>query len=179
MTIGAINLSKYMDVYFNELSYTPQQLGTFVFTTGIVSVLTSIFIVPIFAKFKKQILAIAIIQILSAIIVLFVFRAPNFLLIVYTVYMIYVIFKGVYQPLEQNFISLHAEEGKFGRVMGVRQSFLSIGMVIGPLVGGFLYERSALLLFDSSAAMFLIGVLLLGVVYILEKKHQEKVNLNV
>lgn len=179
MTIGAINLNKYMDVYFDELSYSPQQLGTFVFTTGIVSVLTSIFIVPLFARFKKQILAIAIIQILSAVIVLFVFRAPNFLLIVYTVYMVYVIFKAVYQPLEQNFISLHAAEGKFGRVMGVRQSFLSIGMVIGPLIGGFLYERSALLLFDSSAVMFLIGVLLLGVVYILEKKHQEKVNLNV
>jgi DHA1 family multidrug resistance protein-like MFS transporter len=88
--------------------------------------------------------------------------------------MIYVIFKAVYLPLEQNFISLHAEEGKFGRVMGVRQSFLSIGMVIGPLLGGFLYERSALLLFDSSAFTFIIGVLLLGVVYILEKKHQQK-----
>jgi MFS transporter, DHA1 family, multidrug resistance protein len=174
MTIGAINLSKYIDVYFDELHYSPLQLGTFVFTTGIVSVLTSIFIVPIFAKFKKQILAIAVIQILSALIVLFVFRASNFLLVVYTIYMIYVIFKAVYLPLEQNFISLHAEEGKFGRVMGVRQSFLSIGMVIGPLLGGFLYERSALLLFDSSAFTFIIGVLLLGVVYILEKKHQQK-----
>lgn len=179
MTIGAINLSKYMDVYFDELGYSPLQLGTFVFTTGIVSVLTSIFIVPLFAKFKKQILAIAVIQILSALIVLFVFRASNFLLVVYTIYMIYVIFKAVYLPLEQNFISLHAEEGKFGRVMGVRQSFLSIGMVIGPLLGGFLYERSALLLFDSSAITFLIGVLLLGVVYILEKKHQQKVNASV
>ena len=174
MTIGATNLSKYIDVYFDELGYSPQDLGTFVFATGIVSVLTSVFIVPIFSKIKKQILAISIIQLLSAGIVLFVFRASNFLVIVYTVYMLYVVFKAIYLPLEQNYISLHAEPGKFGRVMGVRQSFLSIGMVIGPLLGGFLYEKDSLLLFDSSAYTFIIGVLLLGVVYILEKRYQQR-----
>ena len=174
MTIGATNLGKYIDVYFDELGYDPLKLGTFVFMTGIVSVLTSVFIVPYFSRVKKQIVAIAITQTISAAIVFYVFRASNFLLAVYTVYMIYVIFKAIYQPLEQNYISLHAKEGKFGRVMGVRQSFLSIGMVIGPLLGGFLYEKSSLLLFDSSAITFLIGVLLLGVVYVLEKNTNNK-----
>ncbi len=175
MTIGATNLSKYIDVYFDELGYTPQDLGTFVFATGVVSVITSVLIVPIFAKLKKQLVAIAIIQLLSAAIVFYVFRASNFLLAAYTVYMIYVVSKAIYLPLEQNYISLHAQEGKYGRVMGVRQSFLSIGMVVGPLLGGFLYEKSSLLLFDSSALTFVIGVLLLGVVYILEKRYQQKI----
>ena len=173
MIIGATNLGKYIDLYFDELGYDPQQLGTFVFVTGIVSVLTAIFIVPLFAKFKRQLFAIATIQLLSAAIVFYVFRATQFLLVVYTVYMVYIVFKAVYKPLEQNYISLHAEEGKFGRVMGVRQSFLSIGMVIGPLLGGFLYQRSSLLLFDSSAFAFIIGVLLLGVVYKLEQRYQK------
>jgi DHA1 family multidrug resistance protein-like MFS transporter len=175
MTIGATNLSKYIDVYFDELGYTPQDLGTFVFATGVVSVITSVLIVPLFAKLKKQLVAIAIIQLLSAAIVFYVFRASNFLLAAYTVYMIYVVSKAIYLPLEQNYISLHAQEGKYGRVMGVRQSFLSIGMVVGPLLGGFLYEKSSLLLFDSSALTFVIGVLLLGVVYILEKRYQQKI----
>jgi DHA1 family multidrug resistance protein-like MFS transporter len=48
-------------------------------------------------------------------------------------------------------------------------------MVVGPLIGGFLYEKSSLLLFDSSALTFVIGVLLLGVVYILEKRYQQKI----
>lgn len=179
MTIGAINLSKYMDVYFNDLGYDPQQLGTFVFVTGIVSVIASVFIVPLFARFRKQIFAIAIIQILSAAIVFYVFRASKFLLVVYTIYMIYVVFKAVYQPLEQNYISLNAKEGNFGKVMGVRQSFLSIGMVIGPLLGGFLYEKNPLLLFDSSAITFLIGVVLLVFVYLIKKRNQEKEKLDV
>jgi DHA1 family multidrug resistance protein-like MFS transporter len=88
--------------------------------------------------------------------------------------MIYVIFKAIYQPLEQNFIAKHASEGKYGRIMGLRQSFVSIGMIIGPLLGGFLYEIRPLVLFDFSGLSFIVGVLLLGLVYILQKK--EKLN---
>ena len=172
ITIGSINLSKYIDVYFDELGYSPKDLGTFVMATGIVSLFSGILLVPLFAKFKKQLFLISIFQMISATIVLYVFRASNFLITIYTVYMIYVILKAVYQPLEQNYISKHAMEGQYGRVMGVRQSFVSIGMIIGPLAGGFLYEKKPLLLFDFSAITFLIGVILLGLVYILEKKNQ-------
>ncbi|TNF07003.1 MAG: MFS transporter [Bacillota bacterium] len=172
ITIGATNLSKYIDVYFDELGYSPSDLGTFVMTTGIVSLFASLLIVPVFAKFRKQLYVIAIIQLLSAFIVFFVFRAEKFLLTIYTIYMIYVIFKAIYQPLEQNYIAKHASEGKYGRIMGLRQSFVSIGMIIGPLLGGFLYEIRPLVLFDFSGISFIIGVLLLGVVYVLQKKEQ-------
>lgn len=172
MTIGATNLSKYIDIYFDELGYSPQDLGTFVMATGIVSLVSSIFIVPYFARFKKQLKVISIIQILSAFIVFFVFRAERFLLTIYTVYMIYVIFKAIYLPLEQNYISKHAEEGKYGRIMGLRQSFVSIGMIVGPLLGGFLYEIRPLVLFDFSGLSFIAGVLLLGLVFAIEKKEK-------
>lgn len=172
MTIGATNLSKYIDIYFDELGYSPQDLGTFVMATGIVSLVSSIFIVPYFARFKKQLKVISIIQILSAFIVFFVFRAERFLLTIFTVYMIYVIFKAIYLPLEQNYISKHAEEGKYGRIMGLRQSFVSIGMIVGPLLGGFLYEIRPLVLFDFSGLSFIAGVLLLGLVFAIEKKEK-------
>ncbi|HBY65656.1 MAG TPA: hypothetical protein DEG42_04650 [Acholeplasmataceae bacterium] len=141
--------------------------------TGVASLFASVILVPIFAKFKKQLVLISIIHILSALIVFYVFRSNVFLLTMYTVFMVYVVLKAIYQPLEQNYISLHAKEGKYGSAMGIRQSFVSIGMVIGPLLGGFLYEKSPILLFDSSAFAFLLGVLLLGVVYLLERKKKK------
>ena len=177
ITIGAINLSKYIDIYFDELGYNPQQLGTFVMATGIVSLAASILLVPYFAKFKKQLKVIAVIHLLSALIIFYVFRAPAFLLTMYTVFMIYVVLKAVYQPLEQNYIALHAKEGKYGSVMGLRQSFISIGMVIGPLLGGFLYEVRPVLLFDFSGFAFIAGVILLGVVYMIEKKGKNNENI--
>jgi len=170
ITLGNTNLNKYIDVYFDGLGYNPQQLGTFVMVTGFVSLATSIFLVPLFAKAKKQLTLISLIQILSACIVFFVFRANQFILFVYTIYMIYIVFKTIYQPLEQNYISMHASEGKFGSIMGLRHSFVSLGMFVGPLIGGLLYAIKPLWLFDFSAITFLIGVGLLGVVFILQKK---------
>ncbi|MDO9629054.1 MAG: MFS transporter, partial [Acholeplasmataceae bacterium] len=126
MTIGSINVSKYLDVYFDQLGYNPQQLGTFVMVTGIVSMLSSIFLVPYFAKVKKQLKLIGIIHLICAAIIFYVFRASNFLLIMYTVFMIYVVLKTIYQPLEQSYIANHATNNKYGSIMGLRQSFVSV-----------------------------------------------------
>ncbi len=171
ISIGATNLSKYVDVYFNELGYNPLELGTFVMVTGIVSLLTSIFLVPLFARIQKQIGLMLLLQVINAAIVFYVFRAQQFLLVLYTVYMVYVVFKAVYMPLEQNYISNHANMGEYGKIMGIRQSFLSIGMVLGPLIGGFLYELKPLLLFDSSAIAFLIAFLILLLICYLSNKQ--------
>src|SRR5690606_25521314 len=119
--------------YFNDLNLSTTALGNFVLITGIVSVITSIFIVPFVSKLKKQLVFIIIIQVLSSVIIFYVFRASDFMVTVYSVFMIYVFFKAIYLPLEQNYISRQADEDSIGIVMGIRQSFLSIGNVIGPL----------------------------------------------
>ena len=171
ITMGAINLNKFIDVYFNDKGFDALQLGTFKMVTGFVSLAASVILVPLFARFKKQIGFMIVLQVLSAAIVFYTFRANDFIKIVYSVYMLYILFKAVFTPLEQNYISSHAEEGEYGKIIGVRQSFISIGMVIGPLVGGFLYEKSSLLLFDATAVTFLIGGVLLVIVSILNRKN--------
>ncbi len=170
--MGVTNLDKYKDVYFNNLHFTPETLGLFVMVSGFVSLFASVVIVPIFAKFKKQLVAMIIIQVVSAAIIVYVFRATNFLLTIYTVFMVYVILRAVHQPLEQNYISLHAKKGEYGKIMGVRQSFVSLGMIIGPLAGGFVFQKNPLLLFDSSAMTFLIAAVLLVLVIIIEKRNR-------
>lgn len=174
--IGVTNLDKYKDVYFNNLNFTPETLGLFVMVSGFVSLFASVVIVPIFAKFKKQLVAMVVLQVLSAIIIFYVFRAVNFILTIYTVYMLYIILRAVHIPLEQNYISLHAKKGEYGKIMGIRQSFVSLGMIIGPLAGGFIFQRSPLLLFDSSAVTFLIAALLLIFVIILERRNKLQIS---
>ena len=176
ITMGATNLSKYIDVYFDDLNLSTKALGNFVLVTGIVSVVTSVLIVPIVSKFKKQLKFIIIIQVLSSIIVFYVFRANNFLLTIYTVYNIYIIFKAIYLPLEQNYITMHADKDSIGTITGIRQSFVSVGNVIGPLFGGVLYSIKPLLLFDVSGILFLLGALLLFFVLRLQKRETQTAN---
>ena len=173
ISIGMINISKFIDVYFEELGYTPDELGTFVLVTGIVSIFASAVIVPIVLRFKKELSIMIWIQIVSSIIIFFVFRGNDLLLLLYTVFMIYVILKAIYAPMEQNYISNYGEDGKYGTIMGVRQSFFAVGMVIGPLIGGFLYKLNPLYVFDFSIVMFILGmILMIAVRKRLKKEYQ-------
>jgi DHA1 family multidrug resistance protein-like MFS transporter len=176
ISISLTNLSKYLDVYFDNLGYTSGDIGNFVFITGLVSIFTSIFIVPLIIKIRRNLLIMIITQFISIVVVLYVFRANNFIVTIYTIYMIYVISKAIYQPLEQNFIADNANEGFYSSIMGIRQSFFSIGMIVGPLIGGFLYEQNPRNVFDFSALMIFIGMLLMIIVYFRIKKKNDLLN---
>jgi DHA1 family multidrug resistance protein-like MFS transporter len=173
ISIALTNLSKYLDVYFDDLGYSSGDIGNFVLATGIVSLITSVFIVPLVAKIHKNLLIMIITQIISIAVVLYVFRANNFIRAVYTVYMIYVIGKAIYQPLEQNFIADNANEGFYSSIMGVRQSFFSIGMIVGPLLGGYLYEIAPIQVFNFSALMIFFGLILMVIVYVRIRKNSD------
>ncbi|MDD3999413.1 MAG: MFS transporter [Bacilli bacterium] len=173
ITMGSTNLSKYIDVYFNDLGLSTTSLGNFVLVTGFVSVAASALIVPFVSKLKRQLLFIIITQIISALIVFYVFRANNFILSIYTVYNVYIIIKAVFLPLEQNYISRQVDRDSIGTITGIRQSFVSIGNVIGPLLGGLLYSIKPLLLFDISGTLFLMGAFLLSIVLLMEKRIKE------
>lgn len=161
MSMARINLSKYIDVYVIQLQYGSDDLGAFVSFTGILSVISGVLLVPLFHKLNRHLSVMIFIQIVSAIVVFFVFRQSNLMFFLYSLYSIYVLLTAVYVPFEQTYIGNHAREGTLGAVMGLRQSFLSIGMVIGPILGGVLYNADPILVFDTSAILFLIAAVLL------------------
>lgn len=171
ITMGSTNLSKYIDVYFNDLGLSTTALGNFVLVTGIVSVIASVFIVPLVSRLRNHLLVIVIIQTLSSLIIFYVFRANKFILNMYTVYNVYVIFKAIYLPMEQNYISRYADEKTIGTISGIRQSFVSIGNVIGPFFGGMIYSFSPLWLFDVSGILILLGTGLIILIMFLEKRN--------
>jgi DHA1 family multidrug resistance protein-like MFS transporter len=76
--------------------------------------------------------------------------------------------------MEQNYISTYADQNTIGTISGIRQSFVSIGNVIGPLFGGVLYSVRPLLLFDVSGILFLVGALILVIILLVDKRHITK-----
>lgn len=172
-TMGKINTEKYLDVYFNDLGYSSGDIGTFVLVTGIVSLSASIFIVPLFNRYKNKLFMIAVMHAMAALILIYVFRSSAFMTSIYSIYMLYIVIRTVYQPLEQSYISNYATDGKYAMIMGVRQSFLSLGMIVGPVVGGLLYQITPRYLFDSSAILFIMSTLCLMIVILMLKKQPE------
>jgi len=160
-TISASTLSKYFDVYMIDLGYSPRQLGTFIMVTGFVGLFTNFVLVPRLSKLNIDLKIMQAIQIFSAIIVFIVFRSQYFFIMLYSVFLLYYVMKNAFQPFEQNYISLNAPKEKYGTIMGVRHSFFSTGMVLGPLISGFLYDYNPTLVFDVAAGMFILSFVLL------------------
>ena len=164
ISLGTITVSKFIEVYMNDTGLTPVNIGNFVGLTGVISLIATIVIVPFVSRLKKDFPIMIIIQALCAIIIFIVFRQEDIMIALYTGFMLYVVLKAIYTPLEQHYISSHASEGNLGTVMGVRQSFFAIGLVAGPLLGGWLYKAKPLYAFDFSAAMLVIGLVLILIV---------------
>lgn len=164
ISLGTVNVTKFIEVYMNDINLSPADIGNFVGLTGIVSLVATIILVPVIARLKKDFPIMLFIQALSAIIIFIVFRQANIMVALYSGFMIYVVLKALFSPLEQNYISSHAADENLGTIMGVRQSFFSIGLVAGPLLGGWLYDITPLYVFDFSVLMFILGFILILIV---------------
>jgi DHA1 family multidrug resistance protein-like MFS transporter len=156
VTMSFMFLSKYIDVSFASRGYSPNVIGNYVLITGILSVITSVLIVPKLMKFKS-IFVISMLLIIASISVIITFTLSNFILALYSIYLLFVISKTAFQPFEQSYIATFGDQ--YGKLMGLRQFFVSIGMVLGPLLLGVLYDQNEVLSFYVSSVLLLIGLL--------------------
>jgi len=112
-----------------------------------------------------------IINVLSAILVFLTFRIGNIMVALYSIFMVYVMLKNIYAPFETSYIADFAREGEHSKFMGIRQFFFAIGFVIGPLIGGFIYEINPLYVFDLSVILFMLGF---GLLIIINKRIKKE-----
>ena len=158
-TMSFTFVSKYLDVYFRDLGYDPNVLGTFILFTGFMSLITSLVIVPKLFKFNFK-LTFFLMTIIGATALWMTFQFNQILISLYTVFSIYIIVKTAHQPFEQSHISSFANED-FGRVMGIRQLFIGLGMILGPILGSLIYASQRKLSFEIASYLIAISIVLM------------------
>ena len=160
-TMSFTFVSKYVDVYFRDLNYDPSMLGFFVLFTGMISLVTALLIVPKLFKlnFNKTFLTFTLI---GAIALWMTFQFSNLLVSLYTIFSMYVFSKTAHQPFEQSHIASFASDD-YGRVMGIRQLFVGLGMIFGPIVGSFIYAYNRSLSFEIAAYLIMLSILMMMV----------------
>ena len=173
LTIGAVNIDKYLDVYFiNDLGYLENVLGNLKMVIGVVSVLSSLLIVPLFMKTKKRLLLISIFQVISALLIFIIFSGNTtyFLYYIYSFYMVYIAVKTTTEPLEKDYIANYGTNENMSTLTGIRHSFYSLGTIIGPILGAFLYDYNKTLVFYVSIIFFIVSIILIFISYQIKKK---------
>lgn len=171
------NMQRYFDYYYADIGKTSSELGLYNLIIGIVTLITNILITPILLKKLKSIVSIILFAILGtiSIVITFAINKDYLIYMIYTVLMVYIMSKAIIESGSVSFIQENIKIAP-GLIMGVRQSFMSLGAVIGPLAGGAIYysppveERS--ILFFICAGVYLLAAIILFGIYILRNRFK-------
>ena len=171
------NMQRYLDYYYADIGKTSGELGLFNLIIGIVTLITNILITPILLKKLKSIVSIILFAILGtiSIVITFAINKDYLIYMIYTVLMVYIMSKAIIESGSVSFIQENIKIAP-GLIMGVRQSFMSLGAVVGPLAGGAIYyslpveERS--ILFFICALLYLLAAIILFGIYILRNRFK-------
>lgn len=176
LTIGQILISKYLDVYIIHIGYDEATLGHYVLATGLVGAFSNLLLIPLIKKIKNTRLAICLLVfvLLSSglTFITFSIKTNNIMILLCSTHMIYCIFKSLITPLEQNELSSYSNESNNGSIMGARQTILSIGSVVGPLLGSLIYIEGSSLVFIISGFIILLSFFIYLLYFLFKRKNE-------
>ena len=177
LTIGQILINKYLDTYIIHIGYEPATLGHYVLLTGIIGALSNLLIIPLIKKIKNKNLLFVLLSLilLSSVLTFITFSfKENIMIFLLSTHLIYCICKSTITPLEQNELSKQVSNENNGKIMGARQTMLSIGNVVGPLLGSIIYTKGNPLIFIISGCIILFSLIIYIIYFLLLKRNNTK-----
>ncbi len=163
------NVRRFLDYYVINEKYSVVQLGYLVFTVGIVSLISNIFIAPFFLKRYHNFRFLQFQFIFAPIFLYFSFQIDNLMVGLYTFFIGYSIMLAIYEPTAISVMSENKNVSQ-GVLVGVRQSVVGLGMTLGFIVGGFLFEINQLYVFYFAVFFYIIVLIGFTVLIWIKKK---------
>ncbi len=158
-SFGLTNFEGIFGIYMaNRFTYGPREVGLILTMIGVVSaIVQGLLTGPATKRFGEEtvIKASMIGSSIGFLLMLWAFNLPTILLSVG----FYVFSNAMVRPGISSLISRRADMGQ-GIAMGLNNSFMSLGRVVGPLTAGFLFDIDLGLPYLSGAVINMIGFLL-------------------
>ena len=153
----------------HQFNFGPQQVGTILTVIGLISAIVQGALTGPATRKWGEISVIRISLLSSAVGFVLMLLAVDFTTVLLTVGF-FVLSNTMLRPSLSSLISQLAQEGQ-GLAMGLTNSFMSLGRVVGPVWAGFLFDANTHLPYLSGSAVMLIGFGL-SLVYLSRQKHQ-------
>ena len=161
-TMTFTNIDKFIDVYVIDSGYDSNVLGNIKMVIGIVFIISNFVFIPKLKEYLGRIYILQFLQVCMAVIILTVFMYSNILLMLFTVFLGFVVLKAIFTTSEQFYLSRQVDKSELGLFVGLRQSFVCLGMILGPILGGYIYSMAPLHLFIFSVICLLGSSLILA-----------------
>jgi DHA1 family multidrug resistance protein-like MFS transporter len=159
LSFGLTNFEGVFGLYAaRKYGYGPQQVGTILTLVGIISAVIQGFLVGPLTRRFGEVIIIRLAFINTAIsFILMVFAQTN--LQVWLTVSYFVTSNAMLTPSVSSLISKRATGGQ-GIAMGLNNSFMSLGRIVGPLWAGFAFDSGINLPYLTGGAVMLVGFFL-------------------
>lgn len=143
----------------DELRLSAKQIGLIYTMAGFMSVVMQMFgIKYLLQKFKSKEKIIKFTFVGSFISLIFLSMGLNFLQFIFVLF-VYMIFHAVITPLISAILSERTNNEDQGYILGINQSYISLGQIIGPLAAGLVSRISVTSIFMFAAILMYGGFL--------------------
>jgi len=161
-TMTFTNLEKFIDLYIIDKGYEVSVVGNVQMVFGIVLIITNLIFVPKLKKYLGNIYVLQTITVMMSIIIMITFMDNEILVSLYSIFLGYIVLKGIYVTSEQLYLSKAIEPEKMNIFVGIRQSFTCLGMILGPIIGGHIYAYNPMNLFQFNILCLLISSVMIS-----------------
>lgn len=141
------------------LNLPPSFNGVFLSVAGVIGFLANILLTPIIGKKVKNEVSFKYITLVLALSMVLVGVSKN-LVVFFGAIILFVAIASIYVPIQQNIVTTLAKDN-YGTLMGLQNSAKAVGMVIGSLFAGAIFDFGEKLPFIASAIMLFIGFIIL------------------
>ncbi len=171
------NIKRFLDYYIIDDGFNASTLGLIVFVSGIVGLISNLYIAPFFLKRFHNFRLLQFQFLLAPIMIFLLFRTTNLLIGLYSFYMIYTVILAIYEPTAISFMSDNKAVSQ-GVLIGVRQSVVGLGMTIGFIVGGVLYDTNRLYVFYFAILFYIIVFVGFTILVVIKKNEVKNYRIN-
>jgi MFS transporter, DHA1 family, multidrug resistance protein len=155
-SFGLTNFESIFGLYAKErLDYGPQQVGTLMMVIGVVSAVVQGGLTGPTTRRWGEVAVVRVSLLCTSIAFLVMLRVSTFAGVLLAGGF-YVVSNAMISPATSSLISKKATTGQ-GAAMGLNNSFMSLGRIVGPIWAGFVFDINVSLPFFTGALIMLIG----------------------
>lgn len=165
------NISYYIEAVFKM---SPSEIGSILSVTGLVSLIMNVIVNPFLLKRFDDIIIFRVSAFLAGISMLMATMSKSINIYLIFIFM-YLAFANLNMPLQQSIIS-KISNGNSGKFLGMQNSARSIGMILGSLFTGIVFDINNSLPFLTCGIIFLITSIVLFMININSNDNQISIN---
>lgn len=155
-------------------NFKPSYNGMIKASVGMVSLIANMTVCIYLQKKKDLATSLTIIFILCSFSLYALTRAPS-LAILLIINMFYFAINSLYLPLLQNLCTKYSTAETRGMVVGFFNSMKALGMIVGALIAGFIYEINPNYPFNAASIFFILSAFIM-LYYCIKRKAQSKIS---